>query len=214
MLRTEQLGVQLGDQVFTFDLQVARGECLAVLGESGAGKSTLLNLIGGFLPANSGQVALDDHIFTDAPPDRRPVTSLFQDNNLFTHMTVRQNLGLGVDPGLKLRAEDWQRVDAQLDAVGLGGLAARLPGELSGGQAQRVALARSLLRDKPVLLLDEPFSALDEATRADMLKLTADVIREHRLCTILVTHNREDALALGARLSVLREGRLHDDAGG
>ena len=210
MLKVEQLSVKLGALQFAFDLAVGRGECLAILGESGSGKSTLLNLLGGFLPSEAGKVTLDGEDFTQQPPDQRPVTTLFQDNNLFTHLSVRDNLGLGIDPGLKLTAKEWQRVDAQLEAVGLAALAKRKPGQLSGGQAQRVALARSLLRDKPVLLLDEPFSALDEATRAQMLMLTDDVIRQHQLCCVLVTHNREDAVSLKAQLRYLQDGRLQE----
>ncbi|MDO6459114.1 ATP-binding cassette domain-containing protein [Granulosicoccaceae sp. 1_MG-2023] len=208
MLEAENLSVRLGGRDYCFNLRVERGQCLAVLGESGAGKSTLLNLIGGFLQADGGQLRLDGREFGNLPPDRRPVTTLFQDNNLFAHLSVRDNLGLGLHPGLRLSKAQWQRVEAQLDAVGLSALGGRLPGELSGGQAQRVALARSLLREKPVLLLDEPFSALDEATRLDMLHLSAGVITTHRLCTVLVTHNRDDAERLGARCVYLRDGRL------
>ena len=146
-----------------FSLTVERGEQVAILGPSGAGKSTLLNLIAGFLTPASGLLTLDGVDHTTTPPSRRPVSMLFQENNLFSHLTVAQNIGLGLNPGLKLNAAQQKKMHAIAHQMGIDNLMARLPGELSGGQRQRVALARCLVREQPILLLDEPFSALDPA---------------------------------------------------
>lgn len=151
-----------------FSLTVERGEQVAILGPSGAGKSTLLNLIAGFLTPASGSLTIDGVDHTTTPPSRRPVSMLFQENNLFSHLTVAQNIGLGLNPGLKLNAAQQEKMHAIARQMGIDNLMARLPGELSGGQRQRVALARCLVREQPILLLDEPFSALDPALRRDV----------------------------------------------
>ncbi len=152
-----------------FTLDVARGERIAVLGPSGAGKSTLLNLIAGFLPPASGSLLINGEAHNATPPAQRPVSMLFQENNLFNHLTIRQNISLGIHPGLKLNREQQAQVTAIAGQMGIDALLERLPGELSGGQRQRAALARCLVRQQPVLLLDEPFSALDPALRQEML---------------------------------------------
>lgn len=140
-----------------FSLTVERGEQVAILGPSGAGKSTLLNLIAGFLTPASGSLTIDGVDHTTTPPSRRPVSMLFQENNLFSHLTVAQNIGLGLNPGLKLNSAQQEKMHAIARQMGIDNLMARLPGELSGGQRQRVALARCLVREQPILLLDEPF---------------------------------------------------------
>lgn len=208
MLTLENLTVKLGNMDFCFELSNARDSCVAILGESGSGKSTLLNLIGGFLQENTGKLCWDNSDIRALSPSERPVTTLFQSHNLFAHMTIEDNLGLGLDPGLHLTNEDRQQLSESLNAVGLGGFEQRKPGQLSGGQLQRAALARCLLRRKPVLLLDEPFSALDEATRREMQILTRRVAEENKLCTLIVTHNPDDAKALDARMLTMKEGRL------
>jgi len=158
-----------------FNLRLTAGEKVAVLGPSGAGKSTLLNLIAGFLTLNSGRIVLNGEDHSTTSPDRRPVSMLFQENNLFAHLTVAENIGLGLHPGLRLTAEQRDRVRSVAVQVGLDELLQRLPGQLSGGQRQRAALARCLVRDRPILLLDEPFSALDPALRSDMLQRVEEV---------------------------------------
>ncbi|HHY0748479.1 TPA: thiamine ABC transporter ATP-binding protein, partial [Klebsiella pneumoniae] len=137
-----------------FTLDVARGERIAVLGPSGAGKSTLLNLIAGFLPPASGSLLINGEAHNATPPAQRPVSMLFQENNLFNHLTIRQNISLGIHPGLKLNREQQAQVTAIAGQMGIDALLERLPGELSGGQRQRAALARCLVRQQPVLLLD------------------------------------------------------------
>lgn len=191
-----------------FTLSVERGEQVAVLGPSGAGKSTLLNLVAGFLAPASGTLLIEGEDHTTTPPARRPVSMLFQENNLFSHLTVQQNIGLGLDPGLKLNALQREKIQHIARQMGIDNLMARLPGELSGGQRQRAALARCLVREQPVLLLDEPFSALDPALRQEMLTLVSDVCRERQLTLLMVSHSIEDAARIATRSVVVADGRI------
>ena len=191
-----------------FTLTAQQGEMIAILGPSGAGKSTLLNLIAGFLPPARGEMTINGQDHTHTPPSQRPVSMLFQENNLFTHLTVRQNIGLGMDPGLKLTAKQRQKCDAIAQQMGLTELSNRLPGELSGGQRQRVALARCLVREQPILLLDEPFSALDPALRQEMLQLVKDVCQQKQLTMLMVSHSVEDAASIAPRAVVIADGRI------
>ena len=192
-----------------FTLSVQQGERIAVLGPSGAGKSTLLNLIAGFLQPASGSIAIDNRDFTDAPPAKRPVSMLFQENNLFTHLTVRQNIALGMHPGLRLNDAQREKLEVIAAQMGIAEFIDRLPGELSGGQRQRVALARCLVREQPLLLLlDEPFSALDPALRQEMLALVKDVCQRQQLTMLMVSHSIEDAARIAPRSVVIAEGRI------
>jgi thiamine transport system ATP-binding protein len=194
-----------------FDLRIAAGERVAILGPSGAGKSTMLSLVAGFLAPVSGQILLngDDHSAT--PPARRPVSMLFQENNLFSHLTVRQNMGLGLHPGLKLSAQQKQDLEEIARQVGLSECLDRLPSQLSGGQRQRVALARCLLRSQPILLLDEPFSALDPALRSEMLSLLDKVCGQRNLTLMMVSHNLDDAARIAPRTLLVVDGRIFYD---
>ncbi len=191
-----------------FSLSVSPGEMIAVLGPSGAGKSTLLNLIAGFLQPASGSIMIENNDHTYTPPARRPVSMLFQENNLFTHLTVRQNIALGMDPGLKLNDAQCQKLEKIAWQMGITTFIDRLPGELSGGQRQRVALARCLVREQPVLLLDEPFSALDPALRQEMLTLVQEVCQRQQLTMLMVSHSIEDAARIAPRSVVIAEGRI------
>ena len=181
---------------------------MAVLGPSGAGKSTLLNLIAGFLQPASGSIAIDNRDFTSAPPAKRPVSMLFQENNLFTHLTVRQNIALGMHPGLRLNDAQREKLEVIAAQMGIAEFIDRLPGELSGGQRQRVALARCLVREQPLLLLDEPFSALDPALRQEMLAPVQEVCQRQQLTMLMVSHSIEDAARIAPRSVVIAEGRI------
>ncbi|AKJ41358.1 thiamine ABC transporter ATP-binding protein ThiQ [Pragia fontium] len=194
-----------------FDLKVSAGERVAILGPSGAGKSTLLHLIAGFVMAESGTLLLNNQDHSHTPPSLRPVSMLFQENNLFAHLTVEQNIGLGLDPGLRLSAEQQQKRLAICQRIGLIDYLDRLPSQLSGGQRQRAALARCLVRDKPILLLDEPFSALDPALRYDMLSLLEEVCDEQLLTLLMVSHNLEDATRIAARTLLVVDGNIAYD---
>ncbi|ADU67967.1 thiamine ABC transporter ATP-binding protein ThiQ [Pantoea sp. At-9b] len=194
-----------------FQFSAQAGERLAILGPSGAGKSTLLSLIGGFLPVSSGSLWLNGTDHTASVPAARPVSMLFQENNLFPHLTVQQNLGLGLHPGLKLTSEQKQQVIEIAGQTGLQEMLQRLPGQLSGGQRQRVALARCLLRNQPILLLDEPFSALDPALRQEMLQLVHNVCAARNITLLMVSHSLEDARQIAARSLVVVDGRVYWD---
>ena len=208
MLTLENLSLKLGPNDYCFNLEANSNQVTAILGKSGSGKSTLLNLIAGFLKPDSGSISWNGQSLLHLKPNERPVTTLFQQHNLFGHLNVEQNVGLGVNPNLKLSASDKQQIHAALDEVGLGSHKTNLASTLSGGEQQRAALARCLLRRQPIMLLDEPYGALDEHTRHDMLQLTQQVISTHNLCVLLVTHNSEDADKLGANRFNLVDGQL------
>ncbi|KLN60981.1 thiamine ABC transporter ATP-binding protein [Kiloniella spongiae] len=188
------------EEVLDFDLRVEPNELVAILGPSGIGKSTLLSLIAGFENSISGAIKFEGKELNNLSPSERPITSLFQEHNLFAHLSAEENIGLGIHPGLRLTSQDKAQITQALNDVGLTGLEKRLPAELSGGQRQRVALARCLVRRRPILLLDEPFSALDQDLRKEMLKLVKDLHQNHGLLTLMVTHLKEDADAIADRI--------------
>jgi thiamine transport system ATP-binding protein len=187
--------VVLAQEAFrlTANWGVQTGQTVAIIGPSGAGKSTLLNAIAGFFAPQSGAVRWLGQDLADMSPGARPVSILFQDQNLFPHLTVSQNLGLGIRPDLRLSAQDRSRVAEALDRVGLAGLGERRPAQLSGGQMGRAALARSLLRARPVLLLDEPFAALGPALKSEMLALVRETTSDAGTTVLMVTHDPRDA---------------------
>ncbi|SHE35968.1 thiamine transport system ATP-binding protein [Modicisalibacter ilicicola DSM 19980] len=192
---------------FCFSLELAPGECLAVQGPSGGGKSTLLSLIAGFLEPASGWLGWKGDSWRDLPPWQRPLTTVFQEHNLFEHLPVWANVGLGIAPDLRLGDVEHRRVREGLARVGLEGMHDRLPGELSGGQRQRVALLRALLRRRPLLLLDEPFSGLDAANR-EALWEQVRAQQQEGVAVLLVSHDSEDIRALADRRCQLDDGRL------
>jgi thiamine transport system ATP-binding protein len=209
MLTLEEMKVTLDDWVLSADLNIEPGTRVAVLGPSGAGKSTLLSAIAGFLPLASGRVLWEGEDISDAPPAKRPISMIFQDNNLFPHLTAAQNVGLGLRPDLKLDDGARAEVEAALERVGLAGLGGRKPGRLSGGQAARVTLARALLRHKPLMLLDEPFGALGPALKAEMLALVQELAEETGATLLMVSHDPDDARMLAESVILVVEGVVH-----
>lgn len=205
MLTLEDLTIEQGDFRLAADWSVPEGSVTAIVGPSGGGKSTLLSMIGGYFASTSGRVFWNQTDISALPPGKRPVSTLFQDNNLFPHLTVAQNGGLALKPDLRLGAKEKRRVEAALAEVGLGGFGARKPGTLSGGQASRAALARVLLQRRPLILLDEPFSALGPAMRREMLVLVAEKLKGRTV--LMVTHDPEDAKQI-ADLLVMVDGGL------
>ncbi|MCW9714697.1 thiamine ABC transporter ATP-binding protein [Avibacterium sp. 21-594] len=198
------------NQPMYFKLHIPAGQRAAIVGASGAGKSTLLNLIAGFELADKGEIWLNGQNHTFSAPHQRPVSMLFQENNLFTHLTVAQNIALGLKPSLNLSELEKAKVAEVASAVGLGDFLDRLPNALSGGQKQRVALARCLLRDKPILLLDEPFSALDPHLRQEMLHLLDKLCQQKNLTLLIVTHQPDELTGKIDRLLVVENGRISD----
>ena len=185
---------------YNFSMSVDAGEIVAILGQSGSGKSTLLDLIAGFMHPTSGSISLDKEDLTALSVEQRPLTILFQNHNLFEHLTVQKNILLGISKTLKDSDEDIAKVKTILKEVGLEKHENKLATSLSGGQQQRVALARALIRQKPILLLDEPFTGLDMQTRVQMLELVRKISTEKNLHTIMVTHEQEDCDLIADRV--------------
>ncbi|MEM1164446.1 MAG: ATP-binding cassette domain-containing protein [Pseudomonadota bacterium] len=209
MLRLSDLHVDLSGFTLRADFEVGAGQRIAIIGPSGAGKSTLLGAVAGFVPLKSGQILMDGRDVTGADPDKRGMAMLFQDGNLFPHLTLAQNVGLGLRPGLRLSDIERANVDEAIDRVGLQGFGVRKPASLSGGQISRAALARVLLQARPLLLLDEPFAALGPALRADMLDLVKDVVNETGAGLMMVTHSPEDARRIATDIVFVDEGAAH-----
>lgn len=210
MLELRDVSVALdGTTVVTgVDLDVADGDVLAVLGPSGCGKSTLLRAVAGLEPVSSGTIAWDGADLAAVPTHRRGFALMFQDGQLFDHLTVARNVGYA----LRLRGASRRAVRAEVDdllgLVGLGGYAGRLPRTLSGGERQRVALARSLAGSPRLLLLDEPLSALDAGLRVRLAADLRRILTEAGTTALLVTHDQDEAFAVADRLAVMRAGRI------
>ena len=207
MLTLEGLRIALPGFTLTANLTVPEGARVAVIGPSGAGKSTLLAAIAGFQPLAAGRILWAGRDLAPLAPGQRPISILFQDNNLFPHLTAEQNVGLGLRPDLRVSGAERDRVATALGRVGLAGFAARKPGALSGGQQSRVALARVLLRARPLLLLDEPFSALGPALKAEMLALVREIATESGATLLMVTHDPRDAERIAEQTILVAEGR-------
>ncbi len=199
MLKLSQLTYQYSTQLtFEFNLELVDSDALAIIGPSGAGKSTLLNLISGFLPSSRGEIFFAGKNITNFSPSKRPTNMLFQDNNLFPHLNALDNIAIGLNSSLKIDQSQRNLVEQALERVGLRSYGKQFPHQLSGGQKQRIALARTLARNKPILLLDEPFSFLDPPLRIEMLDLVKSLQQERSFILIMVTHDFSDALRISA----------------
>ncbi|MEO0391267.1 MAG: ATP-binding cassette domain-containing protein [Pseudomonadota bacterium] len=206
MLHVNALHVAQGDFTLTADWSVPQGRRVAVIGPSGAGKSTLLGALAGFVP-HTGQIELNGHNVSNAKPDARGIAMLFQDGNLFPHLTLAQNVALGIAG--RVRDAGLPQVAQALSRVGLEGYCARKPGDVSGGQQGRAALARVLVQRKPLLLLDEPFAALGPALRDEMLDLVADLTEDTGATLLMVTHALRDVSRIAQDVIWLDQGRAH-----
>lgn len=207
-LRVEGLGRSIGGRriVDGVDLSLQRGELLTLVGPSGCGKSTLLRMIAGLEPADTGRVLLAGIDVSHLAPERRRVGFVFQESALFGHLRVAQNVAFGLRH--LDRTDRRARVDEMLELVKLTGMGRRYPHQLSGGEQQRVSLARALAPGPAVVLLDEPFASLDEVLREELGHQVADILRTTRTASVLVTHDRHEALTLGDRVAVMRAGRI------
>ena len=189
-------------------LPVRAGEIMALLGPSGCGKTTLLRIVAGFVRQSSGSVKIDGHAIDHLPANRRNVGIVFQSYALFPHMTAAENVAYGLKARGERKAEIGDKVDQFLDVVRLRDFRDRLPRQLSGGQQQRVALARALAVEPSVLLLDEPFSALDKSLRLDMQIEIKRLQRQFGLTAILVTHDQDEAMSVADRIAVMNKGSV------
>ena len=189
----DNIALTQGDFNLTADLSIEEGHKIALLGPSGGGKSTLLSALAGFKTPNSGRIFWKGTDITDTHPAKRPITLLFQDHNLFPHLTVMQNVSLGIHPNLRLNTGELQMVEDALLRVGLKDHRKRRPGQLSGGQQQRVAIARALVR----------------ALKHEMLDLVAEIVDSSNATLIMVTHQPKDALWITDQTVLVAEGRAH-----
>ncbi|MGH1330032.1 MAG: ATP-binding cassette domain-containing protein [Paracoccaceae bacterium] len=210
MLRLEKLVLRHRDGFsLEADLAISKGARVVIIGPSGAGKSSLLASIAGFVQPDSGQIYWDALDLLPLAVGARPISMIFQDNNLFPHLTAAQNVGLGITSRGRLRAEEAELVEETLAQVGLAGLGERKPKALSGGQQSRVALARMVLQNRPLVLLDEPFSALGPALRAEMLDLLSALCDRTGATVLMVSHDPADALRFASHVIWLDQGRAH-----
>ena len=193
MLEVEHLCFRYPGQTngWEYHFSLAPGHCVAIHGASGSGKTTLLNLIAGFLDPDSGQILWNNQPIQNLKPWNRPVTSVFQEHNLFEHLDVATNIGLGLHPGLKLTSEQKKSIDQGLERTGLAGFGTRMPGDLSGGQRQRVALVRAILRRQPLLLLDEPLTGLDNDAKTALRSMLLEE-KSRGVALVLASHDEDD----------------------
>jgi len=213
-LRLERITHCFGEiaAVSDIELEIGAGELVALLGPSGCGKSTLLRIVAGFIAQSEGRVRFDGEAVDHLPPNRRGAGIVFQNYALFPHMSVRENVAYGLEAQRWPRSRVDARVDEMLALVHMGEFGTRLPRQLSGGQQQRVALARCLAVDPKVLLLDEPFGALDRNLRLDMQIEVKRLQRAYGITTILVTHDQDEALSMADRIAVMNRGRIEQVA--
>lgn len=197
-----------GDGVKGVSLDVKKGELVTLLGPSGCGKTTVLRTIGGFLEPDRGDILIEGQSVLKVPPEKRPTAMVFQSYNLWPHMTVYDNLAFGLKIRGRKKDEIHAAVDKALQLVRLPGTQQKMPGQLSGGQQQRVAVARSLLLEPAVLLLDEPFSALDAKLRLEMREELREIQASTGLTMVFVTHDQEEALSISDRIVVMHAGKI------
>lgn len=195
-------------QTLCFSFTLCKGSITAILGPSGAGKSTLLSLICGLLKPTAGSIEFENNNFTNMSAHLRPLSILFQEHNLFEHLSVFDNIALGITPDLRLNVEQKNHLMTAAKNVGLEALINRLPCELSGGQKQRVALARCLVRQRPLLLLDEPFSALDPSLRSEMLQQIKTLANQNKTTILMITHHPSDAKAIADSVLFIDKGKV------
>jgi sulfate transport system ATP-binding protein len=213
MITVHNVTKRFGDFVAldNVSLDVPDGSLTALLGPSGSGKSTLLRVIAGLESPDAGEVEVGGQRATHVPARKREIGFVFQHYAAFKHMTVRENVGFGLSIRKRPKDEIRSRVDELLELVGLSGFHERYPGQLSGGQRQRMALARALAVEPKVLLLDEPFGALDANVRADLRAWLRRLHDEIHVTTVLVTHDQEEAMEVSDQLVVLRDGRIEQE---
>ncbi|MDA9004428.1 thiamine ABC transporter ATP-binding protein [Amylibacter sp.] len=208
-IKLDNVKISHGKFSLQADFEIEKGKKIALLGPSGGGKSTLLSAIAGFKTPDSGRIFFENTDITSTPPAKRPIALLFQNHNLFPHLSVRNNIALGITTTLKLSLKEIETIDKALLRVGLDGLGNKMPSELSGGQQQRVALARCLIRKQPILCLDEPFAALGPALKKEMLDLVQEIAETTNATLLMVTHQPNDASYITDQTILIAEGKAH-----
>ena len=208
MLVIENCRLSWPDFTADYSLCVKEGTFCAIIGPSGGGKTTLLHTISGFETPQSGTLTFRGRDLLPLPPSERPVAIVFQDHNLFPHLSAAENVALGIRPSLRLSLEEREQVSEMLNAVDLKGFEDRRPGEMSGGQRQRVALARALISNRPLILLDEPFSSLDPQLRHTMIALVDTLRRRRNVTVIMSIHTPEDVRDMAEQMVLVAEGKV------
>ena len=198
-LQINSLMVSYPDWEYCYDLKIADQSRVALLGQSGIGKTTLLLAIAGFAPIKSGELRFNDQVITHQLPEERPVAMLFQDDNLFEHLTIQQNLRLGLDKG----EEPDERIKEALYELDLLDQLSKMPNQLSGGQRQRIGIIRTLLRPEPIIILDEPLTGLDNETKEKILDWIDKRLTAQKKMLIMVTHQQSEAQRLGCEITAL-----------
>ena len=209
MLCVRNLRVGYDQFVLKADFYFEEGSLVSILGPSGSGKTTLINSIAGFLQINSGSIRWKKEDITKLPPGERPVSILFQDYNFFFLLTVEKNVSIGIKPDLRLNSIEREKVFQAIKKVGLNKYTNKNPSELSGGQRTRIALARVIVRSKPLLLLDEAFLGLEPALRLEMLELIMEMAYKENITVLMITHDVKDAIKLNQKIIFVNEGKVN-----
>ena len=187
------------EEKFEFNISIKKGEVVTIEGPSGVGKSTLINLISGFLVPDRGEILWLNKRIDNLQPNERPTSTIFQNNNLFEHLSCFDNVCLGISAKLKISSREKENITSLFSELGITKIMERMPNEISGGQEARVSIIRSLMTKKPILLLDEPVSSLDQETREETLKIIKNTSEKYNLTLVIVSHHRDDRRLLNAR---------------
>ena len=211
MIKLENISIKLDNFRTKFTVEINKGEWVGIIGQSGAGKSTFLNLIAGFAQPEVGSLIINNRDMRDVPASKRSVSSLFQDNNLFPHLSVYQNIAVAIKPNLKLNDNEKKKIFEIIEYLNLSSKTHSSIGRLSGGERQRVALGRIISSDKEILLLDEPFSQLDPNLRIEMLELIKQIREKKNITIIMVIHTPAEAIGFVNRFLLIKEGEVLRD---
>ncbi len=208
MIRLENISLKLDNFRTKFTVEINEGEWIGIIGQSGAGKSTFLNLIAGFAQPEVGSLLINNIEMRNLPASKRSISSLFQDNNLFPHLSVYQNIAIAIKPNLKLHDNEKKKIFEIIEYLNLSSKIHSSIGTLSGGERQRVALGRVMSSDKKILLLDEPFSQLDPNLRIEMLELIKKIREKKNITIIMAIHTPAEAIDFVNRFLLIKEGEI------
>ena len=211
MLKINQLKYSYKNQKFDFSINVNIGNILGIVGPSGSGKSTFLALLAGLIEPNSGEIIYNNQNITNNNIEERPFKIIFQNNNLFNHLTVQQNIGIGIKTNLKFAKKEIDKIQQQAELFGIKTLVDKYPPQLSGGEIQRTALARIMLQSQPILLLDEPFTGLDPTLRQELYDKLLKLKEINKMTLLFVTHYPEDCLKIADKVALISDGIIKED---